>query len=177
MAKSASRRPRVVTTPDGPIVLTDPELPGQQSVSTGSPIDFDYGSRRMRAYPLSELDLKDLARIGSEAAICFSLAGAAFGFAVNLVKDLSIATGVSSEVAATWGTIRTVCFIASAGFALAGIYLFATGHRRVEDIKRQTSFANDGANAAQSWSGPRFVRLGVAAGGVVLAFLIGRYLG
>lgn len=143
--------------------------------SHGSPIEHDYGTLRMKAYPLDEFQLQDLARLGTAAAFCFSIAGACLGFGVNLYKDLAIATGVSAEVAATWGTIRYASFVIGIIFALIGVFLFRAGHTRVEDIKKKTRFAGQEPYHPTSWL-PFILKLIIVVGMFGAGILAGKFL-
>jgi len=138
-------------------------------------IQHDYGTLRMKAYPLDEFQLQDLARIGTAAAFCFSISGACMGFGTNLYKDLAIATGVSKEIIATWVAIRYVSFVVGSIFAAVGFYLFKTGHTRVEDIKRHTTFPGEELYQSRSWL-PLVFRLAIAIGLLVAGGLIGKFI-
>src|SRR5262249_6022921 len=72
-----------------------------------------YGRADVRVYPINEDQLAQLGTLRGLAGVCFTLAGAAFGFALNVYKDLQIQGQVPPDVLAYWSAIRDVSFVAS----------------------------------------------------------------
>lgn len=95
----------------------------------------------MKGYPVTESDMRELATVGIVATVCFSLAGIAFGLAIDIHKDLMLATpDVSESAMGFWSGLRLVCFIGTGLLVLLGAGLAWRGHSRIGEIKRQTTF-------------------------------------
>jgi hypothetical protein len=72
--------------------------------------------------------------------VCFTLAGAAFGFAANVYKDLQFQTQVSADMLAYWGAIRDVSFFVSIVLAVLGVMFWGKSKYRLHQIKKSTKF-------------------------------------
>lgn len=94
----------------------------------------------MKAYPMTESDLDDLAGLGFGATVAFALASFMFGLAVDLQKDLSLATDTPAEAQAFWSAVRIMAMVVAVVSALVGGGLIVRGHTKLNRIKRDTTF-------------------------------------
>lgn len=132
-AASSEKPPELKTGAGGaPGVLT--------SGTAGSVFDLEYGTRRMKSYPITDSELTQLATIGIISVVCFSLAAGLLGIAIDIQKDLALAIDVPAAARGFWSAIRTSTFIGSGIFAVFGGFLLLRGHARVTDIKKSTFF-------------------------------------
>ena len=97
----------------------------------------------MKVYPINEDQLAQLGTLRGLGGICFTLAGAAFGFALNVYKDLQIQGQIPAEVLAYWSAIRDVSFFAAIVLAIIGVFFFGKGYWRLHQIKGATKFDDD----------------------------------
>ena len=130
----------------------------------------------MRAYPLTESEMRGLAQLSAGASFCFTLALGFFGYAVNLHKDLAFAAaGLPPDVAARWATLRTGGIVVAGLLFVFGLFLVYLGQNRLEEIKTQTQFDDDTEpyKPAVHWS----TIIGWAIAGVLVAsaYMIGSY--
>src|SRR5438128_353416 len=86
----------------GTVLETPKPARGRRSATGGSGLRRIPGVRPMKEYPLTKGDMRDLAKTGVAATVCFSFASGLFGFMVNLAKDLSLAQGVPDKVVGFW---------------------------------------------------------------------------
>jgi hypothetical protein len=100
-----------------------------------------YGSRKVKVYPIAESELFQLAAISVFAVLCFSIASACFGFALDLHKDISITPDMADTTAAYWSGIRVILFTMSGVFSLAGVGLIIWRGLTVKAIKDSTDFS------------------------------------
>jgi hypothetical protein len=103
----------------------------------------ERGSRKMKEYYLYDSDFRDLARTGLFATICFTIASACLGFAINIHKDLAFNAGLAAPVIAEWTAYRTVAIGAGIVAFIGGVILTLSGYSRVEQLKAETSHGTD----------------------------------
>lgn len=89
---------------------------------------------------MTEGELNGLAALGLGSTVAFAAASFLFGLAVDLQKDLSLATDTPAPAAAFWGAVRLLSFVASAVSAGIGVFLVYRGHTKLERIKQDTAF-------------------------------------
>jgi hypothetical protein len=94
----------------------------------------------MRDYPVTEVELDELFRVGIFASVCFFGGTACLGFAITLFKDLALAQGVPADVSIFWQTIRWVSLVAGVMFYVAGAVSFYRNSNHISRIKRETTF-------------------------------------
>lgn len=94
----------------------------------------------MKAYPITDGELGQLFGLGFLATICFSVGAGLFGFALDVEKDLSLATEVTESVQTFWTTIRTGSFTLSAILFICGTLFVWKRHNKVSEIKQETIF-------------------------------------
>lgn len=114
-----------------------------KSATGGSLLDIRYGRQAMKAYPLTEEQIENLAGLGLLATLCFSGAAGVFGFAIDLDKDLSIAVGVPAEKMAWWSAVSSGSFLLSGALVLIGLFLLYRGHSKYAKIKANTEFPDE----------------------------------
>jgi hypothetical protein len=73
---------------------------------------FHKRRRRIMALIPSKA-LAGIAALRGLSGLCFTVAAAAFGFSVNLYKDLQIQGQIPADVLSYWSAIRDSCFLAS----------------------------------------------------------------
>ena len=113
----------------------------QRRASTGGSTQTPlYGRAGLKVYPINEDQLAQLGTLKGLSGLCFTLAGAAFGFAINIYKDLNIQGQIPKEVLAYWSAVRDFSFGAAIILALVGVGLFLFGHHRLSQIKKKTTF-------------------------------------
>ena len=134
--------PKSATAPPPPELETG--AGGAPSVLTsgtvGSVFVLDYGRRRMKAYPITDGELNQLATIGIISVVCFSFAAGLLGVSIDIQKDLALAIDVPEAARGYWGAIRTATLIGSVVFAVFGGFLLLLGHTRRAGIKKSTFF-------------------------------------
>src|SRR5262245_64863939 len=64
----------------------------RRTITTGSTFALRHGRRQMNTYPITEGELGELFNIGLIAAVCFSLSTGLVGFAIDVHKDLALAS-------------------------------------------------------------------------------------
>jgi hypothetical protein len=106
----------------------------------GSTQNLQYGRADVKVYPINEDQLVQLGTFRGLASVCLTLAGAAFGFGLNVYKDLQIQGQVPTDVLAYWGAVRDLSFCASIALLIVAIILFGFGHHRLAQIKGNTKF-------------------------------------
>ena len=94
----------------------------------------------MKAYPITDSELSQLATIGISSVVCFSFAAGLLGVAIDIQKDLAIAIDVPAAARGFWDAIRIAAFIGALVFAIFGGILIYRGRTRVADIKKNTIF-------------------------------------
>ncbi|MGE0372654.1 MAG: hypothetical protein AB7Q01_12265 [Gammaproteobacteria bacterium] len=114
--------------------------PPQKRRKGGSDVKFTYGTRRMKAYPITESELGDLAKIGILAAIAFSVATGFFGFGINILKDISLNEGISIDTKTFWQFMSIGSFVISVIALAIGIGLVRYGRTKIANIKAETEF-------------------------------------
>jgi len=92
----------------------------------------------MKEYPLTKGDMRDLAKTGLAATICFSFASGLFGFIVNLSKDLAFASNLPEKVIAFWDAIWWCSVAAMLVFAVFGGLAVRDGRMRIKEIEDET---------------------------------------
>lgn len=93
----------------------------------------------MKEYPLTEGELTALAAIGAFATLCFSIASALLGFAINVTKDIAFAPDLPERVVTFWDTLRIEAFVGCALFVILGTIFIFVGRSKVSAIKRETT--------------------------------------
>jgi hypothetical protein len=106
----------------------------------GSNLSLQYGTQTMKAYPLTEDQLHQLAHLGTVSTVSFALASGFLGFALSTYQNTSLANDISSEKIAEWSVIMYFCFFLAAFFYIIGIVFKYIGHSRLGKIKSQTTF-------------------------------------
>lgn len=139
------RQPTLVAESDevfaaGSADETGSDLVAAGSPSTGSTFTMSYGKRIVKAFPITESELNEVAAAKRIAAVCFTIAGALFGFAMNLNKDMQFANSLPEKVTSFWNAIWYACLIGSGITSLLGIWLWLRGHNRLAEIKREARF-------------------------------------
>jgi hypothetical protein len=99
------------------------------------------GRRPMKEYPLTKGDMRDLAKTGIAATVCFSFSTGLFGFMINLAKDLSLAQGAPEKVVGFWNAIWWSALVGSLIFAVLGIAAILDGRWRLKEIEEETQHA------------------------------------
>ena len=94
----------------------------------------------MNIYPISEDQLHYIGVTKGLSGLCFTLAGAALGFGINIYKDLQIQGAVPLDVVGYWMGIRNASFIAAVALGVAGAVAFWLGYHRLYTIKKNTKF-------------------------------------
>jgi len=94
----------------------------------------------VKVYPLNEDQLSYIGVVKGLAGLCFTLAAASGGFAVNIYKDLQIQGQVPKDVTAYWDAIRNVSGTVAIILAVLGTIFFGIGHYRLKEIKKRTQF-------------------------------------
>lgn len=92
----------------------------------------------MKEYPLTEGELNELAGLGLLATACFSLAAGAFGFAIDVSKDVAFATDLPATAVTFWETLRGVALALAGVLTLCGGGFVWRGRSRLSAIKRET---------------------------------------
>ena len=134
--------------PEGNITAAGSAQQPLDAGSTGSPkrrprssrFDVDYGRRDLKAYPMTEGELHALAALGIAGTVAFSLAAGFLGFALDLHKDLAMASDVPESAAAFWGAVRVMSFVGAVAMAIVGTGCIVAGHVKVSNIKKETTF-------------------------------------
>lgn len=121
----------------------------------------------MKAYPITEEGMTLLTKTGAEAALYFTLAGAAFGFAANTHISLTFTQGLPIDVQQTWQILRNVALVAVPFFFLLGLYKSYVSHAKIEEIKANTKFEGEAPYIAKKW--PRVVALTVFGAACLVA--------
>lgn len=119
-----------------------PASPAKRQSPRHSGFDKRPGRRPMKEYPLTEGELNELAGIGMLATVCFSLAAALFGFAVDVSKDIAFSTALPATVATFWGALRGGAMVLAVILALVGGAFVLRGRSRLNAIKRETDHGN-----------------------------------
>ena len=94
----------------------------------------------MKAYPITESELRQLFGFGLFAAICFSLSLELFRFGLDIYKDIHLTDSIPQKTVETWSTYMSYCWW---GAALSAVLLFifmAMGHHKIAAIKKGTAF-------------------------------------
>jgi hypothetical protein len=139
MGKALPPRTRLVRLAEGTAYLTDPTEVGT-SAATGSTQNLLYGTADVKVYPINEYQLSLLGQNRGWAGLCFTLAGVAFGFGMNLWVSIDLATGVPKETLIKWETIRWACLGASGLLTVAGLVFLALGYGVIRKLRKRTTF-------------------------------------
>jgi hypothetical protein len=120
------------------------------------------GRRIMKEYPLTDSDLHDLRNTGIGAVICFSLGSVCIGMWSNIVTSMAFVPDAPKELLAVWADRQKYALWATIGFYALGLILIAMGFTRVEQIRSEVDFGDEGGHS-------RWIRNGILA---VLAILL-----
>lgn len=105
--------------------------------SRGSSFGMSYGRRAVKAYPVTDADLRSIGAFGTLVTVAFSLGTGLLGFALDLTKDISLGSEATGDF---WNAIR---WSAAAGvvvfYAIGGILAFVR-HSNIDEIKKNTTF-------------------------------------
>jgi hypothetical protein len=109
------------------------------SASGGSSFELKYGSRKVKAYPITEAELSEIGTLKGLSTFCFSLSSAAAGFGGNMI--VSFLSASSANDMDEWKKISILAVIAFAViFSSIGAYLTYKGNTKIAEIKGQASF-------------------------------------
>lgn len=128
--------------PQSGITPPPSSTPPKQRKKRGSDVRLRYGTRSMKAYPITETELNELFQIGIFATLAFSLSAGCFGFTINIIKDISI-NNSESEIAELWGHISAFSLIGGVIFLLIGWLLIRHGKSKISQIKIDTKFPDE----------------------------------
>lgn len=148
-------KPTLVTTPppkgaassaqtDGsPVpkkVATTPPPRRGRVVQSGSTIQFRYGHAQMKVYPLTEAQLSELGTLRGIGVFCITIAGSLFGFGINVLKDLQLASSAPPETLARWQVIQFCCLILALILGAVGGGLLWNSRTKLDKFKDATTF-------------------------------------
>lgn len=95
----------------------------------------------MKAYPITEDELDRIADLGLYSTICFSVAGAFIGLAINFQKDQLLSTDMAPGVGETWEILKLLSFAIAVVAGLLGAFLTYRRRGQVQRIKQESLFA------------------------------------
>jgi hypothetical protein len=117
-----------------------PPTPRRSRKTSGSTITTVHGGRDMKAYPVTETELHSLFGLGFAAAVCFSIATAAFNYGLDIYKDLSLNPSLPKDVISSWQKIEWWCWGISTLFVVSLIVFLLIGNHKIGKIKKETHF-------------------------------------
>jgi len=95
----------------------------------------------MKAYPITEDELDRIADLGLYSTICFSVAGACFGLAINFQKDQMLNAVMAPGVGETWEILKWLSVGVAVLACFLGVVLTRRRRGQVHRIKQESSFA------------------------------------
>ena len=107
---------------------------------SGSTQNLVYGQADVKVYPINEDQLHYLGVTKGLSGLCFTLAAAALGFAINIYKDLQIQGQIPLDVVGYWTGIRNASLVAAIVLGIAGAVFYGLGFHRLRTIKKNTRF-------------------------------------
>lgn len=140
---NAPRRPRVIPSREGPVVLEPGETRAESTGSTDTGSRVQRGDRPVKEYYLYDSDFRELKTTGIVATSLFALGSAAVGFAVNVHTSMIFAENLKPVVKLEWTQYRNAAIIAAAILYLIAGLAAASGYNRVEQIKAETSHGGE----------------------------------
>lgn len=109
----------------------------------GSFLEPEYGTRHMKAYPLTEDQLENLFGIDVLAAVCFSIASALLSFSFNVQTSLVILTNIPPDKLGYWEALRSISGILSIFMFFAGWGFVRYRKNKLAKLKSRMSFPSD----------------------------------
>lgn len=102
--------------------------------------DIDYGTAKMKSYPVTKGELFTVGGLGFGASIFFSAGAACISFSVDTQKDLDLTTGVKPEVFAYWDAMKDTAIYGGIVAACLGLALLIIGALNINSIIKRTTF-------------------------------------
>lgn len=109
----------------------------------GSQFQHDYGTAKVKAYPITGSELWELGGISAFASIAFSVAFACFSFIVDTRRDVDLAAGADPVITTYWASLSgTATWIGGVSLFLA-IGTLALGGIKIRGIITRTHFESE----------------------------------
>ena len=110
----------------------------------GAHLSVDHGGRAVKAYPVTESELRTMTFINSFAGVAFGVGGFFLGLFVEIFIDASFSDKLSIEAALLLKFGPWIFGILSAASFVAGVLAVVFRSSTWKDIKKSTQFLADG---------------------------------
>jgi hypothetical protein len=104
----------------------------------------EHGLLDMKVHQVIESELDDLGRMSRDASIYTASATGLAGFALDLAKDLLLASGAQLGRVMLFVGVDVMCWIGAAYFAVLAVHKWRERGEKVKLIKSRTKFVSDG---------------------------------
>lgn len=114
--------------------------PSRAYTNRGSSFAHSYGKRTVKAYPVTDSDIRSIGALSGLAAAAFSIGTGLAGFAFDVTESISMSTGVASGTVGFWSGIRWGFIAAAIVCYIGGAVLWWVRGSTIRDIRENTTF-------------------------------------
>lgn len=101
---------------------------------------MDHGEREMKAYPITDTELRLLNWTSFVSALCFSLASGMLGFYISTEQAIVFAGGVDPATIERWKIYQMMACFTGITFVVGGIGSVLFGQSMKNQIRKETTF-------------------------------------
>lgn len=111
----------------------------EKALETSS-FNMAYGSRSVKAYPVTDVDLNSLGTMSLLCTLAFSAGTGLAGIAFDITASLSMSAGVDPRTVGFWSGIQLFSAIGAVVLWATGGGIYLRRRAHIGNIKRETNF-------------------------------------